>query len=224
MFQPVLPHRIFYALLSVGVLTLLVGVSLGPIHVGPVRNMSADAMQTTRVLALAMFEYANDNNAYPDGKSSTEVFQKLIDGNYVTDPGLFYAAMPGKTKSLTSHLRPENVSYDVTSGIQMNSPDNLPIVFLTGFRIDYRPGGTAVSLIRPFPNLRGDASNWLQSLTGGPLEPVSGLPVTYKSNNLYFRVGQIGADGMGVVPNVIPPDFDARGQTYRQLTPEGVLK
>jgi hypothetical protein len=182
-------------------------------------------MQTTRTLALAMFVYANDNNAYPDGKSSTEVFQKLLDGNYVSDPATFYVPMPGKTKGLIgSRLQPENVSYDVTSGIQINSPGTLPIVFLTGFRIDYRPGGTAVSLIRPFPNLRDDASNWLQSLTGGPLEPIPGLPFAYKNNYAYFRYGKIGADGMGVVSNVTPPDFNAHGQTYRQLMPEGVLK
>jgi hypothetical protein len=183
------------------------------------------AMQTTRTLALAMFQYSNDNGSYPDGKSSTEVFQKLIDGNYISDPAIFYVPMPGKTKCLVgSRLQPQNVCYDVPSGIQTNSPSELPVVFLTGFRIDYRPGGTAVSLVRPFPGIHHGSSSWWQTMIGGPFQPISGLPVAYKSNNAFFRVGEIGADGMGVVRNVILPDFNPNGQTYRQLTPEGPLK
>jgi hypothetical protein len=172
-----------------------------------------------------MFQYANDNNAYPDGKSSTEVFQKLVDGNYISDPAILYVAMPGKTRGgAGAQLKPENVGYDVTSGIQTNSPDGLPIVFLTGFRIDYRPGGAAVSLVRPFPGIQQRPEGWLQSVTGGPVDPIPGLPVAYKNNNAFFHDGQIGADGMGVVTNAVPADFDAHGQIYRQLTPEGPLK
>jgi hypothetical protein len=190
-------------------------------------------MQTTRTLVLAMFQYANDNNAYPDGKSSTEVFQKLLDGNYISDPAIFYVPMPGKTKCLVgSRLQPQNVCFDVTSGIQMNSPDDLPVVFLTGFRIAYSPGGTTVSLVRPFPGIHHGSTSWWQSINGGgPFEPVLGLPVAYMSNNAYFRSAFVQgpglrytSDGYGIVPDVVASTFNAKGQTYRQLTPEGVLK
>jgi len=207
-------------------LFFLISILLSPTGGGLQKARESAAMQTTRTLALAMFQYANDNNAYPDGRSSTEVFQKLLDGNYVSDPAILYVPMPGKTKCLNgSRLQLQNVCYDVTSGIQMNSPDDVPLVFLTGFRIDYRRGGTAVSLVRPFPEIHHGSSSWWQSINGGgPFEPVSGLPVTYKSNASHIRAGQIGADGIGRVPNVIPPDFDANGQIYHQLTPEGPLK
>jgi hypothetical protein len=191
--------------------------SLGALEV----DRESAAMQTTRTLALAMFQYSRDNNAYPDGKSSTEVFQKLIDENYISDPSIFYIPMPGKTKCLPgSRLQPQNVAYDVTSGIRMNSSDDLPVVFLTGFRIDYRPGGNARSLVRPFPKFHDVRNAWFS----WSYESFGGIPVAYMSNNAFFRTGEIGADGMGLVRNVIPPDFKANGQTYRQLTPEGVLK
>jgi type II secretory pathway pseudopilin PulG len=211
---------------ALAILFFLVCGLLSPAGGGLGKARESAAMQTTRTIALAMFQYANDNGSYPDGKSSTEVFQKLVDGNYISDPAILYVPMPGKTKDLAgARLQPRNVCYDITSGIQMNSPDGLPIVFLTGFRIDYRPGGTAVSLVRPFPGIHHGSSSWWQSINGGnPFEPTSGLPVAYMNNNAYFRNGEIGPDGMGVVRNVLPPDFNANGQIYRQLTPEGVLK
>src|ERR1700722_12787274 len=58
-------------------------------------------MQQCRQIGLMMISYAMDNaannNAYPDGKSSTEVFQKLLDSGYCTDPSIFYLSLPGKT-------------------------------------------------------------------------------------------------------------------------------
>jgi hypothetical protein len=199
---------------------------------GGCRVPESAAMQATRTVALAMFQYSVDHKAYLDGKSSTEVFQKLLDGKYISDPAIFYFPMPGKTKAPPgSRLQPKNVSYDVTSGIQINSPDSLPIVFLTGFQIDYRRGGAAISLTRPFPSFQSLPSTWLQSLAGTPREPISDLPVAYKNNNAYCRSSyhtdqptQYTPDGYGIVPNVTPPDFDANGQIYRQLTPEGMLK
>ncbi len=49
------------------------------------------AVQTTRTIGLCLYRYAQDHNGqYPDGKTSTEVFQQLIDEKYVTDPSIFY--------------------------------------------------------------------------------------------------------------------------------------
>jgi hypothetical protein len=54
-------------------------------------------MQMLRAIGLAMYSYANDNGGnYPDGKSSTEVFQKLLDGGYATDPALFYLRLQAR--------------------------------------------------------------------------------------------------------------------------------
>jgi hypothetical protein len=230
-------------------LIFLFAVSLGPIG-GQRHPVESGAMQTCRTLALAMFQYANDNDGrYPDGASSTEVFQKLLDGNYISDPDLFFVPLPGKIRAAEgARLKPENVAYDVTSGIDAQSPDGLPVVFLTGFRMDYRPGASAVSLVRPFPEYYNSTdTSFFRSL-----EPFDGLPVAYKSNNVWFKQSQtltilkapsvaypngfrlitniisaspqIDPQGYGVVPNVIAPDFDAGGRTYRQLTPDGVLK
>ena len=106
---------------------------------GNIGSPTSSAMTTARQIGLMMVAYANDNGAYPDGKSSTEVFQKLLDGrykwhagNYCVDPTIFYIGLPGKTKPVMGQkLKPENVCWDVTSGVDPRDPDRLPIVFLT---------------------------------------------------------------------------------------------
>jgi hypothetical protein len=206
---------------------ILISILFAP-RMGGIRYpVQSNAMQSSRSIALAMFQYANDNNdVYPDGASSTEVFQELIDGNYVSDPAVFYVPLPGKKPGHAGEkLKPENVAYDVTSDVNGQSPDDLPVVFLTGFRMDYRPGGNATSLVRPFPTYAGEPTCLWDDIFGiRPTEEMSGLPMAYKSNNAFFRNGQVGPDGMGFVPHVVPDNFDARGKTYHQLTPEGVLK
>ena len=59
------------------------GIAIGPITNGIHKAKEAASMQMARAIGLAMFAYASDHNgAYPDGKTSTEVFQKLIDEKY----------------------------------------------------------------------------------------------------------------------------------------------
>jgi hypothetical protein len=190
------------------------------------------AMQTTRTLALAMFQFANDNNgAYPDGASSTEVFQKLIDGNYLPDPSILFVPLPGKVKAQPgAKLKPENVAYDVTSGVNAQSPDDVPLVYLTGFRMDYHAGGNAVSLVKTFPDTVTTFAVWFFH-RGDRDSAFDGLPIAYMSNSAFVRStetaghpAQYTPDGYGIVPHVAGAEFDPHGQTYRQLTPEGVLK
>jgi type II secretory pathway pseudopilin PulG len=210
----------------------LIGILIPP-RPGGIRYVGQSAaMQTTRALALAMFEYANDNNEqYPDGASSTEVFQKLMDGNYISDPSIFFVALPGKVRAESgAKLKPENVAYDVTSGVDAHSPDDLPLVFLTGFRIDYHAGASAVSLVKPFPSTAVSLTSWF-SHRDEPSTTFEGLPISYKSNNAFFRVTNAGGhptqytpDGYGIVPNVVETGFDPGGKVYHQLTPDGVLK
>jgi hypothetical protein len=184
-------------------------------------------MQTSRAIALALFQCANDNDGqYPDGSSSTEVFQKLIDGNYISDPAIFYIPMDGKTPGQPGErLKPENVCYDVTSGVTSSSPDDLPLVFVTGYTVDYQPGGQAVSLTEPYPTYRAGRRTWAQWWNGITTESVGPyLIVTYRSNSTFGKKLDLPPGGNGFVRDFISKDLDAQGQTYRQLTPTGVFK
>jgi hypothetical protein len=152
-----------------------------------------------------MLYYANDHEGrYPTGKSSTEAFQKLIDGGYIADPSIFYAEnlhIPGKAKATTKNLMPKNVCWDVTIPADMNHSDlHLPLVFSTGYRIEYVPNGRAL----PFSEDR-----------------VGAIAISDIALDSWFQID----DGMhnGVLPNLIPASFDAKGVKYVQLTPDGPL-
>ena len=130
------------------ILVLICSVALGPVANGIKQAAHNASMQQGRQIGQMMFSYSTDNtangNAYPDGSSSTEVFQKLIDGGYCTDPGVFYVPLPGKVKALPGQkLRPENVCWDVTGGVDLSSSGLVPLIFLTGYKIDYAAASTA---------------------------------------------------------------------------------
>jgi len=151
-----------------------------------------------------MFSYAMDNGGkYPVGKSSTEVFQKLLDEKYCSDPSVFYLEMPGKTKPTSSKLKPENVCWDITVPLDDHDSDFLPVVFLTGYKIQYFPGG--------------DAAPISASLKG----QLQGISVGYKNHNTKY----LKNDGLsdGIVSSFISKDFDPAGKKYQQLTPDGPL-
>jgi len=165
--------------------------------------VASPTMQATHAIALAMYCYAVDHhNAYPAGKSSTGVFQELLDEGYVTDPALFYLDLPGKTKATTTKLKPENVCFDVTVSLDDKDPDALPLVFTTGYRLIYAPGGNAV-----------------------PLKPGSsrfdGMAVAYLNHSAQY-IHDNGAPDY-VVIGVIDPSFKPTGKTFQQLTPDGFL-
>jgi len=162
------------------------------------------AMMNARSIGVLLFEHTIDhNNQYPLGKNSTEIFQKLLDEKYVTDPTVFYFPMPGKTKPTSNILKPENVSWDVTVPLDASSPDQIPLVFLTGWRVNYAPGGSAV----PIPG----ASRAINE----------GLAVCYKSNSAVFKKNDNLPDGS--VLNFVPATFDPASKKFQQLTPEGLL-
>ncbi len=168
-----------------------------------------------------MHAYSVDNvehdNLSPGGTSATEVFQKLMDGGYVTDPRLFYIPMPGKRPADEGQkLKPENVCFDVTDGVGPNDPGDLPLVFLTGFRVTYAPGTAAIPVIRPFPRY-GASDSWFRA-SEKTYGRVPGIGVFYKGQNaVWIRAPD------DVVHNFVPANFDAKGKTFRQLTPDGVL-
>jgi hypothetical protein len=159
-------------------------------------------------LGLSLYTYANDHQGlYPDGTSSTKVFQQLLDQGYVTDPSIFYLPMDGKTKASFGQkkLKPENVCWDVTGGVSANDEGRLPLIYLTGFRMTFAPGG-GFEPREPFPPYDYLRKN-------------DGLAVSFLNQSAAWLVG--GAPSM---LRILPPDFNAHGKTYRQLTPDGVLR
>ena len=162
-------------------------------------------VRETHAIGLAMWSYANDNGGkYPTGKSSTEVFQKLVDGEYVTDPRIFYAEtlrLPGKRPATSKKLKPENVCWDVTIPVDTKKTDpSLPLLFTTGFKMIYAPGGSAV----PYP-AKSPATR-------------DGIALFFVNNSAAFITSR-GPDE--IVPLVISTSFKANGETYVQLSPDG---
>jgi hypothetical protein len=198
------------------------GIILNPFRRGLLISVGKEC-PAARAIAGALNRYAKQNGKYPDGNSSTEVFQKLLDGNYLSDPSIFYLPFPGKTKAVPGQsLKPENVSWDVTSGAGPDDSDELPLVFVTGSKVNYVPGGSAVALATPLPGFYGKQQpTWIQRWNHDVLCSADGtLVVVYKGNSC---VGyKLHTDGS--VPNFIAPYFDAHGKTYRQLTPVGPLR
>ena len=214
-------------------LSLLFCVAIGPIINGNRQAQHNALMQNGRMIGQMLFSYSTDNtrngNAYPDGKSSTDVFQKLLDAGYADDPTVFYVPMPGKVEPVKGQkLKPENVSWDITAPVDSNSSDLLPLVFLTGYKVTYVPGGAAVPLIKPSPQY-GYAMHtqtwfdWLVGIRPFSYSPSVGIVVFFKGNNALF----VRSDGIpssdGSIRNFISPDFKPDGKTYRQLTPDGPL-
>lgn len=163
------------------------------------------SVERARVLAMALYAYAKAHDGkYPTGASSTEVFQKLIDGHYLSDPGTVFdpaLAAQGKIKATSKALTPQNVCWDVTVPADTRSPDALPLVFETGFRVTYAPHGTAEPLA--------------PAMTG------NGIVVCYC--DLDAEHLKSGWNHNGIISDFVPASFDPRGAAYVQLTPNGPL-
>jgi hypothetical protein len=176
---------------------------VGPGYSPEQAKLSA-AMRASRTIELAMFQYANDHGGnYPSGRSSTEIFQKLLDGKYVDDPAIFFAPVPGKTPATSSRLRPNNVAFDTTIPLNGNSPEGTPVVFLTGFRVTYNAGGDALML-------KPDASR------------LGGTVVCYHCQNA-FVIAAPSSRGNIDIENFVPRDFIPGEAQFQQLTPDGPL-
>jgi len=193
---------------------------------GPGRGGHDIIMPQVRQIGEMMSSYASDHGgSYPDGNSSTEIFRKLIDEGYCTDPTIFYFSLPGKIKPIAGQkLKPENVCFDVTSGVDPDSSDFLPLVFTTGYKVAYVPGGHAVPIIKPYPSYEFKPRTWIQWWYQKPLsEHPPTIKVFYKSNDAISLFFQFAGNPDASIPNFVPAAFDAKGKTYRQLTPDGPL-
>jgi prepilin-type N-terminal cleavage/methylation domain-containing protein len=169
-------------LVVIGIIAILAGVALGPITSGIKKAAQSSGVQTSRTLAVAEFQYANDNNStYPDGSGNASVIaQKLLTGNYVSDPGLFFINGSSETKytgtSAATSIAQVNISWDFGgnsgSGINSNFPDQYPVVWSTV--------GTAAA-----PTLTGSGAIPITLTTTMPFG-TAGIAVTYKSNSAKF--------------------------------------
>jgi prepilin-type N-terminal cleavage/methylation domain-containing protein len=178
-------------LVVIGIIAILAGVALGPITRAMKSAKQNAGLQTSRTLALAEFQYANDNGQnYPDTGSSQAnsathadaVGNCLLAGGYVSDPGLFVISGGSETKytgSLTTpNILTSNISWDFAGntsgqGVNANAPDTLPVVWST-------IGSTSFS---PLLSATGPSSATL-----GASLPFAqqGIAVCYKSNSAQF--------------------------------------
>jgi prepilin-type N-terminal cleavage/methylation domain-containing protein len=167
-------------LVVIGIIAILAGVAMGPITNGIKKAQESSAMQTCRTIALAEFQYSNDNNSsYPDGKDAGAVVTNLIGGNYVTDPSIFKIAAdttyvpPATVGTYTS----ANCSYDFMgagttyTGLPSTTPDQCPVVWSAGDTGCVAPTGAGGVSFVPAAGIFGK----------------DGVAVAYHSNNSFFR-------------------------------------
>ena len=217
-------NSIFYGVILLGLLpVLLLALGLLPIRFR-VDERQSPVGQAAHMLGIALYAYANDNSGnYPEGKSSTEICQKLLNDGYITDPGIFCVSGSGKIKAESGQkLKPENVCWDYTAGLSTKSPGEVPLFFLTGYRVRYVPGGRAIPLPKSDWPLRSWSQWWNKEPRPGSLFQ-GGVAVFYVNNSTKFINRVTAPDGTSSIPNFISPDYKPDGKTYRQLTPDGVL-
>jgi hypothetical protein len=166
---------------------------------GMKKSLNSAETQKAHAIGMVLSQYAQDHGGkYPEGKSSTDVFQQLIDQKYLTDPTLLYVPLTGKHAANGMKLKPENVCWDVTDGVLPDDPATLPVVFLTGFKIRYGSDWNAFSL---------------------GYGPGTFIPVcTKECFAAFFRV-----DKDGIAQLFASSDYDGKRRVYRQLTPDGPL-
>jgi hypothetical protein len=95
------------------IVIIIAAFALGPISPGRVdfKFRPSGIAQQAREIGLCLFQYAQDHDGhYPEGKTSTEVFQQLIDERYVTDPEIFFVYLPGKVRPQSSWGLPSEIS------------------------------------------------------------------------------------------------------------------
>ncbi len=196
----------------------LLFLGLGPMPRGNIGSATSFWVEKVHRIGGLLEGYASHHGGkFPTGASSTEIFQKLIDLDHEVDGSLFYLPLQGKIPPLPGQkLKPENVSFDITAGIDADSPPGVPIVFMTGYRVMYTPGGVATPLTKPYPKYSYNYT-WEEWYYGRHKAP-AGIAVAYPSLNSLF----LPLKENGTVP-LVQADFDPQGRTWLQLTPEGVL-
>jgi prepilin-type N-terminal cleavage/methylation domain-containing protein len=134
-------------LVVIAIIAILAGVALGPITAGIKKAQQSGGVQSSRGLALAEFQYANDNNqCFPDKSTTgsldagdaTDVAAALIVGGYISDPSIFVisgsiekkytGAMTGTPTIATTNISWDFVGSTTFTGLTANTPDSVPVV------------------------------------------------------------------------------------------------
>jgi prepilin-type N-terminal cleavage/methylation domain-containing protein len=152
-------------LVVIAIIALLAGVALPAITGAIKKAKESAALQQGHNLALALFQFSNDNNGNFPGTttgtgavtvgSSTDAM-KLLAVTYVSNPDSFYIAMSGKSKytlatSPSTGLLAANNCWDYTVGpsnvgLSTADPDQTPLIMSTGSTVTYGPAnGTAAA-------------------------------------------------------------------------------
>jgi hypothetical protein len=230
------PWQWLFVLVFVGL--LVVGALVPPGGgMPPSYGLGSRAMEQSRAIYALLMAYAdNHRGAFPTGRSSTEIFQKLVEENHfiasgmsrdelyrqagyedsnIHDTAIFYLKVPGKSLATSTVLKPENVCFDVTIPLGREELGACPMVFLTGYRVQYVPNGKAVcpdaSQVPSWSGISYSNQVSISVWDNRPAPPIEGLPA-----RPYFLPDHS-------IANFVPADFDAKGVKYVQLTPDGPL-
>jgi len=178
-------------LVVIAIIAILAGVALGPITSGIKKGQQSAGVQTARTLALAEFQYSNDNNqVYPyDASKAENIASTLIGTGYIGDAQIFVingstaVKYVGAAPTLTAGSNPPaytglgstNVSWDfgvgTTAGLTPNAPDDTPLV---------------ISDITSALVLTGAGPIQTPTLTGVMPFGTAGVAVCFKSNSCKF--------------------------------------
>jgi prepilin-type N-terminal cleavage/methylation domain-containing protein len=174
-------------LVVIGIIAILAGVALGPITTGIRKARESACMQTCRTLALAEFQYANDNNNYPDGADAGVLAAELVAGNYISDASIMrITGGSAVAPAAGATIAQANVDYNFMGmngagatggpiGVNSSAQDGLPLV--------WSPNGEAT-----VPSGTGGLAPAPSGLFG-----TDGFGVSYKNNNAFFRTAQTAA-------------------------------
>jgi hypothetical protein len=182
-----------------------------------------DSITHIALIREGLLKFAEKHHGqFPEGNTSLGVFQKLVDDGDLKS-GWFYFPMPGKVMAISDKLLPENVCFDFTKGVNANSPDWVPLVFSTGYSVDYETGKTIrTSRKYSVDHLTAKAIKYSPSAPDD--EPLA-VAYTYDVRfflaiSYHYFFFRTEATSFNIMPGK-PTDADV--SQYQQLTPEGHL-
>jgi prepilin-type N-terminal cleavage/methylation domain-containing protein len=211
-------------LVVIGIIAILAGVALGPITRGIKQAQESTSMQTCRQIGLMEFAYSNDNNqVYPYASDNSETIENLLlNGNYASDPNVFYiASTPGAAKPTASaggvYTEPSKAcTFDFTVYSGATPPQGLTSTAADSTPLCEGTGGAWVIPAAVGVNGVTATINTTKTAFG-----TDGIPVTYKSNSAIFLKCIATGTGTGSsIQPIIPASYsDPNGSKYTMVNP-----
>ncbi len=172
-----------------------------------IRFSIPDSYADLVLLRIGLEMYADKHHGlFPNGNSSTEVFQKLIDDEDLASRCVFFD-LNGKSLPTTNKISPNNVCFDFTEGTDPKSPSWVPVLIPTGYLINYKTG----QAIKLKTNSIVQNKIWISYATKYQNFPT----IIY-----YFHFFPYHWDHVNIM---LDKPSDADTSQYRQLTPDGSL-